>query len=115
MLAAAVAGMAFVEGGGIARLESFLVRGLVTLRRGGGPIEDEELMAALEVITSVGSPLLANALLEGRAARFVCQLSDAALGNRVVAHSMMNALWSILRHASPSEYSVALGVEAHSG
>jgi len=110
MQAEAVAGMAFVEGGGVARLESFLVRGLVTLRRGVGLSVDEELLAALEVITSVGSSSLANALLEGRAARFVCQLADAARGNYVVAHSMMSALWSILRHASPSEYSVALGV-----
>jgi len=114
MQATAVAGMAFVEGGGVARVEASLALGLVTLQRqrrdGGRPTKDEKLMAALEAITSLGSPSLATALLEGRAARLVCQLADR--GDSVVAHGCMRALRSILQHASPSEFSAALGMAA---
>ncbi len=125
MQRSAVAGMAFLDGGGIARLEESLAGGLTMLRcegdgagqrsasgqrsdRGQRSANMDALLLTLEVISVVQSPSISAALLQGRGASLVCELIDGAR-DFTLAHNAMRALEAILKNASPSEFSSALG------
>lgn len=126
MQATAVAGLAFVEGGGVPLLQGRLESALPRLRaeraatRHGGAREaasSDDLLLALEALAGLQSPALATACLKSLAglqssiAALVCEIVPAA-NDLATAHNALRALWGILRNAAPSEWVPALAESA---